>query len=235
MFSLCLSLWSFSWSCFPPGQPSLTLSGRVHHSPLIPILYHDLISNTLEITGFRSYLRTPHTNICCNDLQKISPSSLYPNHKPIIINLHIYLHQMLARGSIVPFDHLSAILPKGPYHKFLLFCIAHYCFHICHHLKWKYTEDVSEKADKCKMLGKAHMSGQVYSERQTHQGPKFVHACIPIYCAYYFSYAWKNPNRILKCWFWKVPLDMSWYLLNTVVSEPMATVRIGYTEGRFCT
>lgn len=41
-------------------------------------------------------------NICCNDLQKCSPISLYPNQEPITINLHSYAWKCRQQGVQCP-------------------------------------------------------------------------------------------------------------------------------------
>lgn len=48
------------------------------------------------------YLRTHHTNICCNDLQKCSPISLHPNQEHITINLHSYAWKCRQQGVQCP-------------------------------------------------------------------------------------------------------------------------------------
>jgi len=48
------------------------------------------------------YLRTHYMNICCNDLQKCSPISLYPNQEPITINLHSYAWKCRQQGVQCP-------------------------------------------------------------------------------------------------------------------------------------
>lgn len=72
------------WSCSPSGH-SLTFPGRIYHSSVWP---HYLLHTPLEIMGVPSFLGIHSMNICCNELQKFSPSSLSPSQKPIITNLY---------------------------------------------------------------------------------------------------------------------------------------------------
>lgn len=92
------------------------------------------------------YLRTHYMNICCNDLQKCSPISLYPNQEPITINLHSYAWKCRQQGVQCPVvicqlfsqNHLTVSL-----HCSVLRIIAFTSLPV---LRENVTKDVSEEA-----------------------------------------------------------------------------------------